>query len=380
MRQTIQNLLLLSIPTLILQQTLFRKTTALSSSGLFNLDNFLNFPALSIQLGRLPESRFIEVQANSFLFILSLLSTYAIGFWFRPDSSMSRTWQILVGVQFFVSLFLLNFFNLGSYSGKFLVAFNILGLLAGLVVVGRFSETMSMTQIVTSSVLVVAAVQVARLIVGHVSDLETNASNITAVITILSLFVVSMLALFIGRTKMVKRGRSSVTRPLQALLFLGLCLFVWPRQYTPQTIRQVVLSSPQDYSFFLGDDNVRRCLEFIRISTPPNAVIATSMWRLPGLSDERYVLTSLLSQRRTLVDGPVFDHVNWPSRRYFEDLKNIHTSFANSLDDASHAQLLKLGASYFVLDTRSENPDRTWISLAKQNIKFSSPQCTVIEL
>ena len=380
MRQTIQNLLLLSTPALILQQTLFKKTTAFSSSGLLNLDNFLNFPALSIPLGRLPESRFIEVQANSFLFILSLLSTYAIGFWFRPDSLMSRTWQILVGVQFFVSLFLLNFLNLGSYSGKFLVAFNILGLLAGLVAVGRFCENMSLTQIVTSSVLVVAVLQVARLIVGQISDLEKNASNITAVIAIFSLFVVSMIALFIGRTKMVENGPSSVTKPLLAVLFLALCSFVWPRQYTPQTIHQAVLSSPQDYSFFLGENNVRDCLEFIRFNTPPNAVIATSMWRLPGLSDERYVLTSLLSQRRTLVDGPVFDHVNWPSRRYFENLKNIHTSFANSLDDASHAQLLSLGASYFVLDTRYENSDRTWMSLANQNIKFGSPQCTVIEL
>jgi hypothetical protein len=157
-------------------------------------------------------------------------------------------------------------------------------------------------------------------------------------------------------------------------------LFVWPRQHVPQTIRQAVLSSPQDHSFFLEDLDVRNCLDFIRTNTPSDAVIATSLWRLPGLSDERYVLTSLLSQRRTLVDGPVFDHVNWPSRAYFEDLKNVHTSFANSLDDESHAQLVKLGASFFVLDTRYENADRTWTSIDNQEVLFNSPQCSVIKL
>ncbi len=379
-RLAIQNLLLLGVPTLILQQTLFKKTTMLGGSGFLNLDNFLNFPALSIPLGRLPESRLIEVQANSFLFIASLIAAYAIGFWFRPVSSMSIIWQILVGAQFLASLFLLNFFNLGSYSGKFLVAFSILGLLAGLVTVARFFDAMSLTQVFSLVVAVVAVLQVSRLIIIQISGLETTANNMIMIIGISILFVISILALFFGRTKLTNNGNGSVTRPLFALLFCGLCLFVWPRQYVPQTIRQAVLSSPQDHSFFLEDKNVRNCLEFIRVNTPPDAVIATNMWRLPGLLDERYVLTSLLSQRRTLVDGPVFDHVKWPSRAYFEDLKNVHTSFANSLDDKSHDQLVKLGASYFILDTRYENADRTWTSITNQDVVFRTGLCAIIKL
>ncbi len=379
-RLAMQNLLLLGVPTLILQQTLFKKTTMLAGSGFLNLDNFLNFPALSIPLGRLPESRLIEVQANSFLFIASLIAAYAIGFWFRPVSSMSRIWQILVGTQLLASLFLLNFFNLGSYSGKFLVAFNILGLLAGLITVARFFDAMSLIQVFALVVAVVAVLQVSRLIIIQISGLETTANNMIMIIGISILFVISILALFFGRMKLTNNGNGSVTRPLFALLFCGLCLFVWPLKDVPQTIRQAVLSSPQDHSFFLEDKNVRNCLEFIRANTPPDAVIATNMWRLPGLLDERYVLTSLLSQRRTLVDGPVFDHVKWPSRVYFEDLKNVHTSFANSLDDNSHDQLVKFGASYFILDTRYENSDRTWTSIVDQDVVFDSPRCKVIKL
>jgi hypothetical protein len=380
-RIAVQNLLFLGVPTLILQQTLFKKTTMLAGSGFFNLNNFLNFPALPIPLGRLPESKLIEVQANSFLFIVLLLATQAIAFWFRPASSMSRIWQILVGAQLLASLFLLNFFSLGSYSGKFLVAINVLGLLAGLVTVGRFLETMSIIQIVTLSVATLFALRVARRIVVQISDLETNANNTYAIIGIFTLFIVSIFALSTGRAYLTESRRGFVAKPLFVLFFIGLCLFVWPRQYVPQTIRQSVLSSPRDHSFFLEDKNVRNCLDFIRTNTPSDAVIATSMWRLPGLSDERYVLTSLLSQRRTLVDGPVFtNHVKWSSRAYLEDLKNIHTSFANSLDDKSHAQLVNLGASYFVLDTRFENADRTWTSIANQNVVFNNPRCSVIKL
>jgi hypothetical protein len=379
-RLAMQNLLLLGVPTLILQQTLFKKTTTLSGSGLLNLDNFLNFPALSIPLGRLPESGLLEVQANSFLFIVSLLAAYAIGFWFRPVSSMSRIWQILVGAQFLASLLLLNFFNLGSYSGKFLVAFNILGLLAGLVTVARIIDALPLKQVVALVLAVLVVLQVSRLIIIRISGLDTTANNMIMVIGIALFFVVSILALFFGRVKLTNNSRSSVTKPLFSLLFCGLCLFVWPRQYVPQTIRQAVFSSPLDHSFFLEDKYVRNCLDFVRVNTPPVAVIATNMWRLPGLSDERYVLTSLLSQRRTLVDGPVFDHVKWPSRTYFEELKNVHTSFGNSLDDESHSQLVKLGASYFVLDARYENPDKTWTSMANQDVVFDSPRCSVIKL
>ncbi len=380
-RIVVQNLLFLGVPTLILQQTLFKKTAMLAGSGFFNLDNFLNFPALPIPLGRLPESSFIDVRANSFLFFLLLITTYTIGFWFRPLSSRSRIWEMLVGAQLLASLFLLNFFSLGSYSGKFLVAINVLGLLAGLVTIGRFLETMSIIRIAILSVATLFALRVARLIVVQISDLETNANNTYAIIGIFTLFIVSIFALFTGRANLTEGRRGFEAKPLFILFFIGLCLFVWPRQYVPQTIRQSVLSSPRDHSFFLEDKNVRNCLDFIRTNTPSDAVIATSMWRLPGLSDERYVLTSLLSQRRTLVDGPVFtNHVKWPSRAYLEDLKNVHTSFANSLDDISHAQLLKLGASYFVLDTRFENSDRTWTSIANQDVLFSTSRCSVIKL
>jgi hypothetical protein len=379
-RLALENLLLLGTSTLLLQQTLFRKASVLSDTGIVNLDHFLKFPALSISLGRSPDSTALHVHANSLLFFLLLVATYAISFWYPPDSTRAKIWQILIGTQFVSSLFLLNFFSLGEYSGKFLVPIGMLGLLMGLMALGRLCELMSFNQLFIAAVSIVLSIWVARRVVVQISTLDSFTQNVVAILAISMFFAISMLALFTGRAKLAQGHSRSVAKPLVALLFIGACLFVWPRQHVPQTIRQTVLSNPQDYSFFLEDVDVRNCLEFIRISTSSDAVIATSLWRLPGLSDERYVLTSLLSQRRTLVDGPVFDHVNWPSRAYFEDLKNVHTSFANSLDNESHAQLVKLGASYFVLDTRSENSDRTWTSKANQDVVFDSPRCSVIKL
>jgi hypothetical protein len=82
-----------------------------------------------------------------------------------------------------------------------------------------------------------------------------------------------------------------------------------------------------------------------------------------------------------LLDGPVYSKgLDWPSLEYFENLKNIHTSFSNSLDTASHDQLVDLGATYFLLDTRTENLDRTWANLDSQNVMFGNRDCTVIKL
>ena len=379
-RQALENLLLLGMSTLLLQQTLFRKASVLSGSGIVNLDSFLKFPGLSIPLGRSTDSTTLQVQANSLLFVFLLVSTYAIGFWFRPNSTKTKTWQLLIGAQFAASMLLLNFFSLGNYSGKFLVPVGMLGLFIGLIALGRLCESMSFNQLFAAAISIVFSIWVARRIVVHTSTLDSLTQNVAAILTITILFAISVLAIFTGRAKLAQCHSRSVAKPLVAFLFIGSCLFVWPRQHVPQTIRQAVFSSPRDHSFFLEDKYVRNCLDFVRVNTPPEAVIATNMWRLPGRPDERYVLTSLLSQRRTLVDGPVFDHVKWPSRAYFEELKNVHTSFGNSLDDESHAQLVKLGASYFVLDTRYENPDRTWTSKANQDVVFDSPRCSVIKL
>jgi hypothetical protein len=269
---------------------------------------------------------------------------------------------------------------LGTYSGKFLVPIGMLGLLIGLITLAKLYESMSFNQFFVTAICIVISIWITRRVVAHIVTLGSFAQNIIALLTIPLLFLVSMLALFAARARFAQGSRGSLTKSIAALLFVGSCLFLWPSQSVPQTISRAILSTPRDHSFFLEDHNVHACLDFIRANTPSNAVIATSMWRLPGLSDERYVLSSLLTQRRTLVDGPVFDHINWPSRQYFENLKNIHTSFANSLDDASRTGLVKLGASYFVLDTRYENADRTWTSLANQDVVFNSPRCSVIKL
>ena len=98
-------------------------------------------------------------------------------------------------------------------------------------------------------------------------------------------------------------------------------------------------------------------------------------------SMETATVTSLLSHRLVILDGPVYSEMlDWQSSEYFENLKNIHTSYANSLDRSSNDQLFNLGATYFLLDTRFENLDRTWLNLKGQDVVFGNEDCSVIKL
>jgi hypothetical protein len=130
-----------------------------------------------------------------------------------------------------------------------------------------------------------------------------------------------------------------------------------------------------------GGPNIDDCLGIIRENTPSDAVIASNLWGIPGSGEEKYFLVSFYTQRRVLIDGPLYSRgVDWPSVNYFESLKNTHTDFGNTVDPRLGVALKSLGAEYFIFDTRLPNPDRTWTEVAGYKVLVSNSECSVIEL
>jgi hypothetical protein len=277
-------------------------------------------------------------------------------------------------------MLLLNFFPLGNYGGKFLSPVGVVGLLSGLIAVSGVASRFTKQRLALFCISAFGLIMLTRWFLLSIADLSNDSYSAVILVGIFILFLVSTFG--IGRI----RKHGDFNQPINSLRFalptfvIIACIFIWPRSDIFSRVHEGVASQNSDASFMLGGTDLAECLDFIRVNSPTESIVATGMWRLPYLTDERYVITSLLSQRRTLVDGPTFDHINWPSRANFEDLKNIHTEYSNSLTDSSRSKLVRLGADYFLLDTRFDNPDRTWTTLVGQNVLLENSQCSVIKL
>ena len=380
LRVAMGNMLFMGFTVFLMQQSVFRSASVLGEKSLISLDSFLRFPALRITFGTELESSINDVRINSLFYILLLLATYLVAFSRRPTSPPESKLQLVVGNQLLSSILLLNFFPLGNYGGKFLAPVGIVGLLSGLIALSSVASHFTKLRLTVFCSFTFVIILLARWFFSSIGGLSNNSYSFVVLSGILLLFLVSSFG--VGRIRKYGDFNQSITSLRYALptFVIITCIFIWPRSDIFSRVQAGVTSQNSDTSFILGGADLAECLEFIRVNSPAESIVATGLWRLPSLADERYVITSLLSQRRTLVDGPTFDHINWPSRAYFEDLKNTHTEFSNSLSDSSRSKLVRLGADYFLIDTRFDNPDRTWTTLDGQNVLLENSQCSVIKL
>jgi hypothetical protein len=102
--------------------------------------------------------------------------------------------------------------------------------------------------------------------------------------------------------------------------------------------------SNRDVSSVLGNTLQLECLTWIRQNTPKNSIVVSNLWKIPLPSqDPKYFLVSYMTERRVLIDGPLFldnslsdwvaDRMNWseefidtPSKRSFEYMKSMNVS------------------------------------------------------
>ena len=372
----LNSIIQLILVSFLIHLVFFSANTLLEGQQLISINNVLRFPGVPIELGNSVHSIRNAIRLNSFVYVLYQVAIFGVALLgiFRSDNfgviSRLFTFQIIAG------LLLLNLVNLGEFSGKFMAPIGLLGTFLGYFAILQFLEvTYYKLRTLLFLGLILLIVCIFRIEAIH--NLIINKRE-----GLLFLFFIT-LAFLIVSFSILQTRVSFVSKYSTNICFLGIVLcstfFVlhnidaWQasRVWQTRTSRESMFDSTE----------TRDCLGFLRTQTPKSSIIATSLWRIPGGTDEKYFLTSLMSHRMVILDGPVYAKgLDWPSIEYFEDLKDIHTSFANSLDKQSHYQLVSLGATYFLLDTRADNPDRTWSSLSEQNVVFGNKDCSVIKL
>jgi hypothetical protein len=368
-------MIVLFLVPIVLYFVFFRSTSLFGHQSL-GPNNWLRLPGVPIQLGGSSDSRNFAIHLNSLFFVFYFASVFGFSFFglFRKD--LLGTLTKLFALQFALSFVLINLIDLGEFNVKFLAPIGLLGTFLGVLTVSNFFEN-----ILKSRFGFVLMFGVFLLVFGlQQEELYNWLINYREGLVYLICIGLAFLVVFFGvlRSRNLSSNRFVFSFGLVVPLLCSL-FFVLSKVESLQNSR--VFQASYSMEPMLDSGQTRNCLDFVRNETPESSVIATSLWRIPGGTDEKYFLTSLLTHRLVLLDGPVYSRgLDWPSLEYFENLKNIHTSFSNSFDSTSHDQLVDLGATYFLLDTRTENLDRTWVNFDGQNVVFVNQDCAVIKL
>ena len=368
-------LLILSSLCLLSVQLFFFNSHVISSSDTgFSLTNWLQYPGLRIQIGGSPDSGIAAVRINSLVFLLWIFCTFALLYFKFSRVTRTNIFMQFFTIQIFVCILSLSVLNLGELNSKFWAPVSVLGSVLGFGVLGSLAVSLGRSKSISllafcSMVFVVSQHRFVRLV------LHNFGNGSLMILSVFFCFVVCLFVLGINSF-----GRKPLARfwEYTSACFL-VCLFLLPRFSEFRTVQ--LFQKHGSAAPMFGTSDVRNCLAFIRDTTPRDTIIGTDLWSIPNSFDEKYFLVSMFTQRRVLIDGPYYSQgLNWPSRRFFEDLKNIHTEFGNSLNPDLGSQLNEIGASYFLLDTRYLDPERRWNSHVGANFVFQNASCSVVKL
>jgi hypothetical protein len=338
--------------------------------------NWLTFPGVPIQIGTFADSTLRAVRLNSLFFIFYLTAIFGLTFFSFLRADLFGSISRLFALQMLICFGLLNLVNLGWANGKFLAPISLLGTFLGFFTIMQFFKNVHRNRFMLLPISFVIAVSFILQLEEISAFLINTGRGLIFLFFIALAFGFTLLGVLQSlRFHNNKRavGASMLTMMICSTVFILHNVRAWQdsRVFQDRTSRQAMFDSQE----------TRDCLQFLKEETPKDSVIATSLWRIPGGTDEKYFLTSLLTHRLVILDGPVYSEMlNWQSAEYFERLKDIHTSFANSLDKPSRDRLVDLGATFFLLDTRFENPDRTWSNLVDNDVVFGNKDCSVIKL
>jgi hypothetical protein len=366
----------LAVVSIFIYSFFFSANSILGNQVMVGVNNWLEFSGLPIQIGGSPDSTNLGIHINSLFFTLYLASIFGVSFFGIFKRDLLGTLTRLFALQFVLSLVLINLIDLGEFNVKLLAPIGLLGTLLGVLTVSNFFEIIlkykagfALMSCFVLFVFVLRQEYLSNWLINYREGL-------------VYLMCIGVAFLFVLFSVLRLRKLSANRFVFGFRLFIPLfCSFFFVLSKVESLQNSRVFQATYSMEAMFDSGQTRDCLDFVRYRTPGSSVIATSLWRIPGGTDEKYFLTSLLTHRLVLLDGPVYSKgLDWPSLEYFENLKNIHTSFSNSLDTASHDQLVDLGATYFLLDTRTENLDRTWANLDSQNVMFGNRDCTVIKL
>ncbi len=124
-----------------------------------------------------------------------------------------------------------------------------------------------------------------------------------------------------------------------------------------------------------GDAEIDECMAWVRANTAPDTVIASNMWRIPRLEDQKYFLVSQKTKRRVVVDGPDYlaSTGAFPERSELERLKNVIDDFVSSPSLYRLNELQATSARYLIVDQSRPRNSRlgTFVRLVEGNDRCS---------
>jgi len=118
------------------------------------------------------------------------------------------------------------------------------------------------------------------------------------------------------------------------------------------------------------------CLEHIRDTSSPSAIIASTMWGTsPDYTQRKRYLATAVAERRSFVDGPYY--VMWNPETWLEERMKISLHFARNPNSADLDSLRDAGVDLFVID-RDEPHTTDWNKFG--TIQFKNDRCIVVRL
>ena len=338
----------------------------------FGIRHWLQYPAINILIGGAYDSGSSAIHLNSLFYIMYLFSRLALCFWAFSRHDYLGKLSKFFGIQMFVAIIAVNVLNFGEFTGKFLVPVFLLGSLVGSLTIGESINRRLGFLFWLTLVLVLAGLHLKRFRV----PLINHWNGVPYLLLTLCAFICSVIGLYFARKSRASGYDTKIQLSFKWILIL---FFLLPR--VPDLSSIPTFSKKYEMSIMFGDRNLQKCMQFIRENTPKDSIVSTSLWKIPNGVDEKYFLTSLQTGRRVLLDGPYYSQIlAWPSKQYFEHLKDLHTNFSNSLDPLLAAKIRSLGADYFLLDTRVSSEGVKFLDFQFADVVYANSECSIIKL
>ena len=371
------DVVMLILPTAI--STVFLRITALSPpkelyySSSVSVFNAMMFRGTDSYVG----SNRLYILMSSLLYVMAVFQMTG-GVWLvkhQPNlKGVVRPYFSLVCTCFLLA----NVFQIGDINAqqiRFFAPIIVVGTWLGAVSLApHLSELDLKTKSVLTSIVLLAFYLFT--FVKTFNSVQQGEWSRNRTIEIGTLIVLNQVVLVVGLGLYQSRRKGKRIKKF-ALLTIGVAMLSGhARNISDLISTQVVGQDTQKAEMFIGKPGVQSCLQFVRVNTPKNAVIASDLFRIPlPTQDEKYFLVSAWTERRVFVDGP--GYVANPRPFWLQKRIDVADEFAQTQSKESFETLKNSGVNFFIMN---QSYAKTASSNQLGKTIFEGEACYVIQL
>ena len=193
----------------------------------------------------------------------------------------------------------------------------------------------------------------------------------------IGLWITGSSSVFVALVFFSIRSREKTFRNLILLTAMG-CLIIGAHgaNFARSFERIFVIDRNSEARKYEGSESTQRCLGFLVRNTPESAIIASNMFRIPlPTRDEKYFLLSVLSGRRTFVDGPLY--VQIPRPTWLQERVDVSDKFGENPTYETYESLRRSDVSFFVV-SKAETKQHSWKPYGET--VYEDLDCVVLKL